>query len=72
MDSSDILPAQAARLRRQVARQLGYLGRLRRRMELMGFSPEDRLYLSVKRAHDAMQELHVRAHYAACTSGVFK
>jgi hypothetical protein len=72
VDSSDIKPDQAARLCKQVRRSLEYLGRLRRRMELLGFPPEDSLYRAASRAHDAMQELHVRAHYCCCTSGVAK
>jgi hypothetical protein len=70
MDSSHIRPEQALRLRRAIRRPLQYVGRLRQRMELLGFPPDDRLYLSVCRAFDALQELHVRAHYCSCTSGV--
>jgi hypothetical protein len=39
-------------------------------MEQQGFPPDDELYRACSRAWDAMQELHVRAHYASCTSGV--
>jgi hypothetical protein len=39
-------------------------------MELLGFPPDDPLYIAASRAHDALQELHVRAHYCTCTSGV--
>ena len=72
MDSTDLTPEQAARLRAAIARQLAYLGKLRQRMERVGFPPNDSLYRAVARAFDAMQEVHVRAHYAACTSGVGK
>jgi hypothetical protein len=70
MDSLDLHPAQAARLREGVRSSLAYIGRVRRRMELLGFPPGDALYQSVRRAHEALQELHIRSHYCACTSGV--
>jgi len=70
VDSSHIKPDQATELCRQVRRSLSYIGRLRRRMELLGFPPDDPLYRSASEAHDALQELHVRAHYCSCTSGV--
>jgi hypothetical protein len=70
MDSSHIKPEQAIELCRLVRRSLSFVGRLRRRMELLGFPPDDPLYRSTSDAHDALQELHVRAHYCSCTSGV--
>ena len=70
MDSGDLRPDQSARLRDAVRPPLAWLGRLRKRMDELGFPPQDPLYQSVLRAHNAMQELHVRAHYGACTSGV--
>ncbi len=72
VDSSHIKPDQAAKLCRTLRRSLDFLGRLRRRMEVLGFPPDDPLYRSASRAHDALQELHVRAHYCCCTSGVAK
>ena len=72
MDSSHIQPHQAQALCRQVRRSLAHVGRLRRRMEVLGFPPTDTLYVAASRAHDALQELHVRAHYCSCTSGVGK
>jgi hypothetical protein len=70
MDSSHIKPEQAMRLCASVRRSLAYIGRLRRRMELLGFPPDDPLYCSASKAHDALQELHVRAHYCSVPSGV--
>jgi hypothetical protein len=72
VDSSHINPEQAARMRDSVARSLRYLGKVRRRMEVLGFPPGDSLYQSVSRSHDVLQELHVRCHYCACTTGVAK
>jgi hypothetical protein len=72
MDSSDLKPQQAARLCAALRRSLDYVGRVRRRMEQLGFPPDDSLYRAASRAHDALQEFHVRAHYCSCTSGVAK
>jgi hypothetical protein len=72
VDSSQIKPHQAAQLRQTVRRPLVFMGRMRRRMELLGFPPDDPLYLSICQAHNALQEVHVRAHYCACTTGVGK
>jgi hypothetical protein len=41
-------------------------------MEELGFPPTDSLYTAASRAHDALQELHVRAHCCSCTPGVGK
>jgi len=65
-----IKPHQAARLRATLGRQLHYIVRLRRRMDQLSFDPGDPLYRSVCQAQDCLQELHVLAHYCACTSGV--
>jgi hypothetical protein len=70
METRTISPAAADALMRQVLPHLNWLGRVRRRMEQQGFPPDDELYRACSRAWDAMQELHVRAHYASCTSGV--
>lgn len=70
VDSRSLSPEQAEQLQRTLRPQLAYLGRLRRRMELVGFPPSDTLYRSVSHAHDALQEVYVRVHYCACRSGV--
>ncbi|MBC8105803.1 MAG: hypothetical protein H7Z14_04365 [Anaerolineae bacterium] len=70
MDSSHIKPKQAMKLCQAVRRSLAYVGRLRRRMELLGFPPDDVLYRAASKAHDGLQELHVRAHYCSVPSGV--
>lgn len=53
-----------------IAQRLAWLGRFRRWMEQRGVVPDDPLYIACARAHNAMQELHVRSHYAAVKSGV--
>ena len=72
MDSRDITPAQAARLCEIVARQLCFAGKLCARMERLGFGPNDPLFRAASKARNALQELHVTAHYCRCTSGVGK
>ena len=70
MDSTQIKPYQAAKLCQSIRRPLHFIGRLRRRMDMLGFPPDDKLYLSVCRTLDALQELHVLSHYCSCPSGV--
>ena len=72
MDSDDLDTDTAQKLTRAVAKRLRWFGLLRRRMELRGFPPTDPLYTSVSKCYDVTQELHVRAHYASCASGVGK
>ena len=72
MDSRDITPTQAARLCEVIAPQLRYVGRLCARMERLGFRPSDPLYRAASKARNALQELHVTAHYCRCTSGFGK
>ena len=72
MDSKELTTAQASRLRVMVARELRLMGRLCERMRMLGFPPGDPLYRAATRAHNALQELHVQAHYCGCTSGVGK
>ena len=70
MDSSRITPDQAARLCASLRGSLAFVGKLRRRMELLGFPPDDPLYLDAVRAQQALQDLHVRSHYCSVRSGV--
>lgn len=70
MDSSNLTIQQARTLTESLRRPLNYLGKLRRRMELTGFPPNDPLYQATTRAFNAMQELHVRTHYLSCEGGV--
>jgi len=72
MDSTHITPAQANRLREILGRNLRFVARLSQRMERLGFPADDPLYVATSKAQRALQELHVRAHYCSCTSGVGK
>lgn len=59
---------QAERLREDVSRQLRYLLRCRSRMEQLGYTPADALYMAVCDACNAVQRIVVTAHYASCVS----
>ena len=72
MDSSQIKPEQAMRLCASLRGSMAYLLKLRQRMEELGFPPDDPLYRATTHAQQAIQDLHVRAHYCSCTSGVGK
>ena len=70
MTSDDLTTEQARRIGAVVGRQLRYLGRLRERMNVMGFPPTDPLFVSVTEAYHAVHGLNVRLHYLGCASGV--
>jgi hypothetical protein len=70
MKCDDLTPAQAERLKQSVRPMLGYLGRLKKRMEKRRFPNDDRLFLTVLKAYDAIHELNVHVHYLSCESGV--
>ena len=70
MTSDDLHVDRAIRLMAQVGRQLRWLDRLCRRMDQLGFPPDDSLRQAALAARSTMQDLHVEAHYASCKSGV--
>lgn len=70
MTSADLTSTQATQLRDFVARRLRYLNRLLDRMQRVRWLPEDDMFQAVICARDAMQDLHVAAHYAGRKSGV--
>ena len=70
MDSSQLRPWQAKKIRAALAKSLGYLTRLKRRMELTGFPPSDPLYALTVRAQHDMQALLMELHYLSCEGGV--
>jgi hypothetical protein len=72
VDSSGLTTEQAEALRERFGRMLNYAGRVKRRMERLGFPHNDPLYRETLRACDALQGLHMAAHYASCKSGVGK
>ena len=70
--SVDLQPVQAQNLMATVGHQLRFLNRLCDRMRLLGFPPDDPLWRAAIEARNALQDLHVAAHYAGCGSGVGK
>jgi len=69
VNSSSLQRQQIEQLRRQVATKLHYVGRLTRRMERLGFPPDDELYVAALRAHAGLLDLHVAIHYCGCDTG---
>ena len=70
MNSDDLTTEQAGQIADRVTAMLGYLTRLRERMDKRGFEPQDSFYRAVADAHHAVHCLSVRAHYLSCKSGV--
>jgi hypothetical protein len=70
VDSSNLRPWQALKIRKSLEKALGYLARLQRRMELMGFPPNDPLFVMTVRTRHDMQMLLMELHYLSCESGV--
>ena len=69
MNSTTIEKWQAAKIHEALFPGLNYLLRLRRRLEKVGFPPDDNLYLHVCAAYAATYRLSMKAHYLSC-SGV--
>lgn len=70
MHSTHLTRQQADRLRLQVAARLPWLTRLIDRMQQRRFPPDDPVFIAALRAREAMQDLHVAAHYASCEHGI--
>jgi len=61
---------QAKRVRESIVPMLGYLHRLRARMDAVGFVPEDKLLRLAEAAENALHALVVELHYESCEHGV--
>jgi hypothetical protein len=57
VDSTNLTPAQADALAERVGPMLGYLTRLRDRLQQRGWPGSDPLYVEVNAAHDALHRL---------------
>ena len=66
MDSSKLRPWQAKALVSALRPTLGYLYRLRGRMESRGFPPDDNLLKLTADAYNALHALTVSLHYLSC------
>jgi hypothetical protein len=62
--------SQFAAVAKSVGPMLGYLVRLRQRMDKVGFVPGDALYRLVRDAEDKLHHLSVELHYRSCGGGV--
>jgi hypothetical protein len=63
---------QAAAVSAKIGPMLGYLVRLRQRIDKVGFLPGDPLYVLVRDAENKLHHLSVELHYRSCESGVGK
>src|SRR5262249_61183912 len=70
VNSKQLRPWQAKKMHDALAPALGYLSRLKRRMELTGFPPDDPLFIVVRDAQSKMHSLLVELHYMSCEGGV--
>jgi hypothetical protein len=60
---------QVEALRDAIHERLGWMIRVRERMDKTGFNPTDELYPLIKAAEDALHRLWVRLHYRSCGHG---
>lgn len=67
VDSTDLTQVQADALRRQIARHLTYLRRLKDRMDARGFPEHDLLYTAAVKAVEACEQLHRQTDIRAGT-----
>src|SRR6267142_2596074 len=66
MDRETIRKSQAKVISSALFPGMNYLYRLRERMQKVGFPHDDKLYLLVSNAYDAMHRLSVAVHYLSC------
>jgi hypothetical protein len=72
VDSSSLKPWQAKLMCAALRPALGYLCRLRARMEKCGFSPTDNLLCLTTPAYQALHALTIELHYLNCGGGVYR
>jgi hypothetical protein len=70
MDGRQVQAWQAERIRKSLDPAHAYLGRLKGRMERLGFPATDPFYADVAAAQRAVQALWMHCHYLSCHSGV--
>jgi hypothetical protein len=67
MNSKDFTREQAQQIRESLLPALGYLSRLKQRMDQTRFPSDDPVYRDVLKAQEAMQGLTMRLHYLTCS-----
>ena len=65
MRREDLTREQAEAIKEKIAPMLGYLNRLKRRMNAV-FARDDSLFAEVIDAADALHKLNVSIHYLSC------
>jgi hypothetical protein len=70
VDYTSLTPEQNAMLADRVGRDLRYYGKLRDRINKLGFPPHDPLFLAVSRAYDGLHAARVHLHYTSVTTGI--
>lgn len=63
-------PEQFAHLYSLLRPSLGRLSRLRSRLIVLGYPPDDPYLVAVSKAWAALHELCVQTHYLSCSGGV--
>ena len=66
MNRDSVKKSQAATINKALFPNLNYLLHLRKRMEQVGFPHNDKFYLLVCKAYDAVYVLHMESHYLSC------
>ena len=63
MKSSDLQKWQIDKIMEAVRPTMVYLQKLQNRMNVTGFRPDDRLYLSADKAYKALHSMFIDLHY---------
>lgn len=66
MQSADLTTDQLRAMAERIQPLLGYLSRLKARMDAEGFPIDDDLLVLVREAQDATERLFVKLHYQSC------
>jgi len=66
MDSRTIKRWQAKKLHLVLQPMVGFLYRLRERMQKVGFLPSDPLFKLVCKAYESLHALFIELHYLSC------
>lgn len=62
MSSSDLSNDQARKVNEALRPMLGYVSKLKSRMEQIGFPINDKLYMAVVAAYDGLQSATIESH----------
>lgn len=72
MTSGDLSKDQAKRVNEALRPILGYVGKLKSRMEQVGFPINDKLYMAVIAAYDGLHSAATESHLLAAGKGGVK